>query len=94
MLIIYSRLLDKLTGEAIDLFCHILKRCDNLNPSFTPQYLLQKETSYSRDKTAKTIKSLIFKQVLKIEQSKSQGKFSTNISTLLTPIANTQTSKF
>jgi len=72
-----TRLLDKLNGEELAVFCHIVNTVNNENESFITRNKLIKKTSFSREKVAKTLKSLSNKNIIRYYQKKNKkGRFS------------------
>lgn len=71
-----TRLLKKLNGDELSVFCHILKRINKKNESFPSRSLIMKETGYGREKVAKALKGLKEKKVIEYFQKKTDGKFS------------------
>lgn len=71
-----SRLLDKLNGDELAVFCHILKRIGKNNESFPSKNLLRQETGFGRERITSAIKGLKDKKIISTEQKKKDGKFS------------------
>ncbi len=83
-----NRLLDKLTGSELAIFCHILKRISKEKTCFPSRQLLQKETGFGREKVASAIKGLIEKKMLSVDQEKNKkGKFGKTVYKVMTKLA-------
>jgi len=84
MINIHSDLLDKLKGDELAVFCQIIRHINKDNKCFPSKHTLQNLTGYGREKLAKTISNLQSLGIIKTHQSKSDGKFSKTIYTILT----------
>jgi hypothetical protein len=84
MINIDDRLLDKLSGDELAVFVHILKRINSNMTAFPSRHLLAKETGYGKTRIANAIKGLLKKNIISKEQIKENGKFSKNIYTIET----------
>lgn len=84
MIKIKNEILNKLNGEELAVFCHILKRVDFENKTFLKRSDLVNDTGYSKSKVNKSIKGLVGKQVISFKQIKNNsGKFSSTIYKIL-----------
>lgn len=84
MINLHSNILEKLNGNELAVFCHILKRVGKTNKSFPKKFLLQQETGFSRERVEKAIKGLKAKNIISIKQKKEKGKFSHTIYEIIT----------
>jgi hypothetical protein len=84
MINLHTDLLDELNGDELAVFCQIIRHIDNEKQCFPSRARLSKLTGFGRDRISNVIKALIQKKIISTTQSKTKGKFSKTIYTILT----------